>query len=202
VAALEKWNSATLGAIAGGGPSTQGVLRETNVPTGDLGRFANGEGGITASEHGLDFGHASGPINGAPRTLSDLAGGSRTSTSDTGRVAVVAAPKPVVTDSHSVPTGRIDGAGRVLGGIRGRVRRCYETGLGANETMEGRVSYSITVSSTGAVSGVQASGSGTLSPMVVSCVEGALRGLSFDPPEGGAGATVRGSYSFVNAQKK
>lgn len=202
LAALDRLNTSTLGSIAGGGPSTAGVLRDVNVPTGDMTRFANGPEGVQSSELGLDLGRGTGPITGARRTLSDLGdGGSRTSTSETGRTAPPPAPKPQVSDSHSIPNGRIGGAERVLGGIRGRVRRCYETGLGANETMAGRVSYTITVSSTGSVSGVQTAGSGTLSPGVVSCVDSALRGLGFDPPEGGAGATIRGSYSFVNAQK-
>jgi hypothetical protein len=66
--------------------------------------------------------------------------------------------------------------------------------------MEGRVSFTIAVGGTGAVQSVSTSPSGSLSSGVVSCVQGVLRGLAFEPPENGA-ATLTGSYAFLNGSR-
>ncbi|MFO0660888.1 MAG: AgmX/PglI C-terminal domain-containing protein [Polyangiaceae bacterium] len=110
-------------------------------------------------------------------------------------------PKPVVSGSGSVTSGKISGADRVLAGARARARACYQAGLATNPDKEGRVSFTLTISASGSVSNASASPSGSISGGVVSCIQGALRGLTFDAPEGGA-ASVSGSFSFVNGNKK
>lgn len=198
---------AELRAIGAFDPSkvaTRSTLDDASVPTGSLERLARSEGGSRSSPYGLRLDGERGPITGAPRSLADLGDAKHDGETmrSTGERTAIAAPKPTMTDGVAPPIGgTISGYDRVLRGARGRVRRCYETGLGSNVEMEGRLSYVLTVSASGAVAGVRVTPSGTLSSAVASCVEGALRGLVFDGPENGLSATITGSYGFVNSAK-
>lgn len=115
---------------------------------------------------------------------------------------VVVPPKPSVsigTDT-GITGGTIPGAERVLRGVNGRVRGCYAVRLGSDPDTEGRVAYTVTVNRDGEVTDVSTAPSGTLSPSVVACIQGVLRGARFERPTA-APASIRGSYSFVNGAK-
>jgi hypothetical protein len=73
-------------------------------------------------------------------------------------------------------------------------RRCYEDGLRASPSLQGRVGVRCVVGRDGAVSSVGNGGSDLPDANVVSCVERAFYGLSFPPPESGI-ATV--TYPIV-----
>lgn len=200
---LAQMEAATVGVLSNSGTATAGVLQDGNVPTGQLDQFAkSGEGIGSSGPGGLKIGGGGGAVKpGGGGGLGDVGGtGTASGSQGSGTAQAVAAPKANVGGGGSVSAGKISGADRVLAGARGRIRGCYQAGLNSNPDMEGRVSFTLSISGSGSVSNASASPSGSLSGGVVSCIQGVLRGLSFDPPEGGA-ATVSGSFSFVNANK-
>lgn len=200
---LAAMDAAVLG-VLGSGPATQNVLQDGNVPTGSLDGLAKQDAAVAAGgTNGLKMAGGGGAVAGTGgRTLADAAtaGKGSGSTQSSGQAAAVAAPKASVGGGGSVSAGKLSGADRVLAGARARARACYQTGLNSNPDMEGRASFTLTISGSGSVSSANVSTGGSLSPSVGSCIKAALQGLSFDAPEGGT-ATISGSFSFVNSNK-
>ncbi len=67
----------------------------------------------------------------------------------------------------------------------GRFRGCYESGLGANPNLTGRVTARFIIDREGAVSNAANGGSDLPDSKVVSCVLSQFYGISFPPPENG-----------------
>ena len=67
----------------------------------------------------------------------------------------------------------------------GRFRACYEQGLLANPSLNGRIGVRFIIGRDGHVSGVQASQGTTMPEAVSSCVVRSFYGLTFPVPEGG-----------------
>lgn len=199
---LAAMEAAVLG-VVGSGPAAANVLADGNVPTGSLDTFAKADSAVGASgPGGLKTGVAGGPVGAGDRPgLGDgIPAGKAGGAPGSGTTTAVAAPKASVGGGGTVSGGKINNAARVIGLARAKARACYQQGLSSNPDMEGRASFTLTISGSGSVSSANVSPSGSLSPGVASCIKGALQGLSFDAPEGGA-ATVSGSFSFVNANK-
>jgi hypothetical protein len=189
--------------VVGSGPAAANVLADGNVPTGSLDTFAKQDAAVGAGgPGGLKTGVAGGPVGAGDRPgLGDgIPAGKAGGSNGSGTTTAVAAPKASVGGGGSVSGGKISNASRIIGLARAKARACYQQGLSSNPDMEGRASFTLTISGSGSVSSASVSPSGSLSPGVASCIKGALSGLSFDPPEGGS-ATVSGSFSFVNANK-
>ncbi|MDW8249858.1 MAG: AgmX/PglI C-terminal domain-containing protein [Myxococcales bacterium] len=189
--------------VVGSGPAAANVLADGNVPTGSLDTFAKQDAAVGAGgPGGLKTGVAGGPVGTGERPgLGDgIPAGKAGGATGSGTSTQVAAPKASVAGGGSVSGGKISNAARVIALARAKARACYQQGLASNPDMEGRASFTLTISGSGSVSSASVSPSGSLSPAVANCIKGALSGLSFDPPEGGA-ATVSGSFSFVNANK-
>ncbi|HEU4535398.1 MAG TPA: AgmX/PglI C-terminal domain-containing protein [Polyangiaceae bacterium] len=202
---LDQMDAATIGALSNSGSATQGVLREGNVPTGSLDTFANSSAGVGASgPGGLKMtGPGGGPVTpgrGGGGLASVGSGGGAEGTKGSGEGSKLEGPKASVSGGGSVSVGKVSNAERVLAGARGRIRACYQNGLNGNPDMEGRVSFVVSIGGSGSVSNANVTPTGTISGSVVSCIQGVLKGLNFDAPEGGA-ATVNGSYNFVNSNK-
>lgn len=202
LAELERMDAQVIGVFTASGPSTRAVLVDGNVPTGAMDAIARSSQGVGVASD-LRLGAPGGPVKpgqGAGE-LAGIGGPSKGSESS-GVTASVKGPTQSMTGSFNVPPGRISGAEATLGGARGRVRACYQAVLQQNPDMEGNVSFSLSVGSTGNVVAVSASPSGSITGGVASCIQGVLRTLHFDSPEGGAGATITGSYRFLNGSKK
>ncbi len=202
---LDQMDAATIGALSNNGSATQGVLREGNVPTGSLDTFANSSAGVGASgPGGLKMtGPGGGPVTpgkGGGGLASVGSGGGAEGTKGSGEGTKLEGPKASVSGGGSVSVGKVSNAERVLAAARGRVRACYQNGLNSNPDMEGRVSFVVSIGGSGSVSSANVTPTGTINGTVVSCIQGVLKGLNFDAPEGGA-ATVNGSYNFVNSNK-
>jgi hypothetical protein len=205
LAKLDRADVQTLGALTSGQAATGNVLREGLVPTDKLDGFAASSSGVGQTGPGglkLEGPGLGAMVPGTAGTLAQVGSqrGAEGTRESSGVQTKVDGPKASLTATGSVTVGNINGAERVLAGARGRVRSCYQTGLATNEAMEGRVSFTIAVGGTGAVQSVSTSPSGSLSSGVVSCVQGVLRGLAFEPPENGA-ATLTGSYAFLNGSR-
>ncbi len=67
----------------------------------------------------------------------------------------------------------------------GRFRLCYENGLRANPTLEGRITVRFVIGRDGAVASVENAGSDLPDPTIASCVIRAFYGISFPQPDGG-----------------
>lgn len=207
MAQLDRSDVATVGALTNTRASTDGVLKEGNVPTDRLDGLVASEGGVGhTGPGGLKMnGPGTGPMvpgtgqNGLSQMGSKSGADGTTKTSGTQQT--VAGPVARMDGGGKVTVGKVSGAESTLAGARGRVRACYQSGLSSNGDMEGRVTFTISISGTGAISSVATTPSGTISGGVNGCIQGVLRGLRFDPPEGGTGATLSGSYSFINANK-
>jgi hypothetical protein len=202
---LDQMDAATIGALSNSGAATQGVLREGNVPTGSLDTFANSSAGVGASgPGGLKMtGPGGGPVTpgkGGGGLASVGSGGGAEGTRGSGEGTKLEGPKASVSGGGSVSVGKVSNAERVLAAARGRIRACYQNGLNSNPDMEGRVSFVVSIGGSGSVSNANVTPTGTINGSVVSCIQGVLKGLNFEAPEGGA-ATVNGSYNFVNSNK-
>lgn len=205
LAKLDQMDAATIGALSNTGSATQGVLREGNVPTGSLDTFANSSAGVGASGPGglRMSGPGGGPVTpgkGGGGLASVGSGGKGEGTTGSGDQGKLEGPKASVSGGGSVSVGKVSNAERVLAAARGRVRACYQNGLNSNPDMEGRVSFVVSIGGSGSVSSANVTPTGTINGSVVSCIQGVLKGLNFDAPEGGA-AQVNGSYNFVNSNK-
>lgn len=203
------------GPSVGSGPSTRaealndaatfgmiGVLEQTGMTSsspwglpigtsGASGMWADGLGEFAGSG-GLDLtgvGESGGPGGGIS------GGGIRTAGRDPG----FGGRRPRGLPGHeTAPPGRMRAGSPVVGGhlpsdlvqrtVRqsfGRFRGCYEAGLRSNPTLAGRVSVRFIIGRDGGVVSSSNGGSDLSDPVVVGCVVGAFRGLSFPaPPDG------------------
>lgn len=185
-----------LGTLDPSKSASERVLREGNVPTGNLGAIARSDAGST-SGGGLQLGPTAPGVQ-TTRGLGDLGDGRRASQSDSSGVQqAMAAPRLSVSGTTSSVGARVSGVEGTIAAARGRVRACYQAEVNRNPEARGRVSYTISITPSGQVGSVSATAS-ELPSSVAACVQAALSSLRFDAPEGGASAVVRGSYSFVS----
>lgn len=134
--------------------------RGEGIGLGSIGTIGHGAG--TGTGQGFGAGH--GRLGGSHKTSAPKVRMGATTVS--GRL-----PKEVIQ--------------RIVRQNYGRFRLCYEKGLGANPSLEGRVSVRFVINRNGSVSNVSNGGSSMPDANVVNCVVRAFYGLSFPKPEGG-----------------
>jgi len=191
---LAELNVQTLGAMGTGGVATEGVLGSSDVPTGLLDDAArSGMGAGTGCTGGLKLGGAGGGTLrpgavGGGRGLKDIGetGGQSTGGAQaTGKKKKVAGPKgSAIVGGAGVSGGAVANASSVVARMRGRFRRCYQTGLNSNPEMQGSVTLTAKVGPNGEVLGVGGGGGGALGP-IVGCLKAVVAGAQFAPPDGG-----------------
>ena len=170
-------------AASTGKTATEAALRRSNLPPVDLSARAASNEGVAhgGSELHLPSG---GPAVAArnPGGLADLAGDTRrTANANAGDTRTVAAPK---VDAQIGALGggvTVTGADRVIAGLRGRFRTCYQKGLSVDPTMSGKVVIRATIAPNGEVSGADVASSSGLSPEVGACIASAVHRAQFDP---------------------
>jgi hypothetical protein len=194
---LEQMEMATLGALAGAGPATEGVLKTGEVPTGALDKAAASGAGVGVG--GLSLGGGGGAIRpgaaggglGAIGSTGPGGGGGE------GKVATVQGPRGnASTGAANVSGGQVSNAARVVAGMRAGFRNCYNRALAQNPDVEGRIALNIRVGPGGEVQGVTAAPNGNLPDSVVSCVKARAQAAQFDPPQGGM-AVIQVPVTFV-----
>ena len=194
---LEQMEMATLGALSGAGPATEGVLKTGEVPTGALDKAAASSAGVGVG--GLSLGGGGGAIRpgsagGGLGTIGSTGPGGGTGS---GSVQEVKGPKGnASTGAANVSGGQVSNAARVVAGMRAGFRNCYNRALAQNPDVEGRIALSIRVGPGGEVQGVTAAPSGNLPDSVVSCVKARAQAAQFDPPQGGL-AVIQVPVTFV-----
>jgi TonB family protein len=186
-------------AALGGGPSTQGMMKDDNGAPVDLNGLANRQGGISNSgSNGLNLGGAGGPITpGKGGSLQDIRGG-QTGPVSTGAGSVVrVVPIGDVQyggSSMSVPVSNAEAV--IRSQIHPRARACYNKGLAQDPTQSGRVVIMVRVGPSGEVESASVASNSGLSSFVASCIASAARGAKFDPP-GPSGSTINIPFNFV-----
>jgi hypothetical protein len=194
---LDQLEMATIGALAGLGPATEGVLRSGEVPTGALDQAAASSAGIGVG--GLLLGGGGGAIRPG-EAGGGLAGiGTKTGGGggDTGTVQKVAPPKGRAdTGPMTAAGGEVSDAARVIAGMRAGFRNCYNRGLATNPDSEGKISLSLRIGPGGEVQGVTATPSGNLPSSVVGCVKARASAAQFTPPQGGT-AVIQVPVTFL-----
>lgn len=194
---LEQMEMATLGALSGAGPATEGVLKTGEVPTGALDKAAASSAGVGVG--GLSLGGGGGAIRpgSAGGGLGAIGSTGTGAGTGTGTVQTVQGPKGnASTGAANVSGGTVSNAARVVAGMRAGFRNCYNRALAQNPDVEGRIALSIRVGPGGEVQGVSAAPSGNLPDSVVSCVKARAQAAQFDPPQGGL-AVIQVPVTFV-----
>jgi hypothetical protein len=195
--ALDQMEMATLGALAGAGPATAGVLKTGEVPTGALDAAAKSSAGVGVG--GLSLGGGGGAIRpgaagGGLGAIGSTSGGGGTGV---GGVQTVQGPRGNATTGGPVTSGgTVSNAARVIAGMRAGFRACYNRALAVNPDAAGQIRLAIRVGPGGEVQGVQATASGNLPDSVTSCVKARAQAGQFDPPQGGL-AVINVPVSFV-----
>jgi hypothetical protein len=191
---LEQLEMATLAALSGQGPATQGVLSSGEVPTSALDAAAASGAGVSSSGFGdlrLGGGGAIRPGQAGGGLASLGATGKAAGTEGTGQAQVVKGPKGSASvGGAAVSGGQVSDASRVVAGMRAGFRACYNRGLSENPDIQGSIRLSIRVGPGGEVQGVSASQSGNLPGSVVACVQSRASTAQFSPPEGGSAVIV------------
>jgi hypothetical protein len=199
---LAQMGVSMLAALNSGGNSTVEVLRTSNVPMGLLDAAAQDGSAVRGGAPVL------GPLGGAPGNVRPGSAGrggigliGQTAVGDPTTAGSVDRPKgPTAISRVGDPTatgGRLANAGKVVAGLSGGFRICYQRGMRDDSTMQGGVRITAQIGPNGEVRSVSTSSTGgNLSPGVVSCVAGRVRGAQFSPPEGG-GATLVIPVTFV-----
>lgn len=194
---LEQMEMATLAAIAGGGPATEGVLRTGEVPTGALDKAAASGAGVGIG--GLALGGAGGAIRpgAAGGGLGAIGATTSGGGSNVGAAKEVSGPKGSASvGGPNVSGGQVTNAARVVAGMRAGFRNCYNRALASNPDVEGRIALSLHIGPGGEVQSVNAVPSGNLPDAVVGCVKARAMAGQFDPPQGGA-AVIQVPVTFV-----
>ena len=168
----------------GGGSAVQGALDRADIPPADLAGAAEAPSPATADGTlRLGAGGAAG-AGGSGQGLAGIGGGTGFG-SGAGAAARPEVQAPVgvaVVGSPSSTGGSIRDAERILAGLRGRFRSCYQAGLASDPTMFGRVVLDATVAKNGEVVQVAAMANTGLSPAVAQCLIRHLKNAQFEGP--------------------
>lgn len=205
--ALAELDVQMVGALGSGGVATEGVLGSSDVPAGLLDDAAasnmgagTGEPGGLKGLGGTGSGAVKPGAGGGAGKLSDIgatgASGGGEGATAAGTAKKVEGPKgSAMVGGAGVAGGNVANASSVVARMRGRFRRCYQTGLNANPEMAGSVTLVAKIGPNGEVLGVSGGGGGGLGA-IVPCLKAVVSSGGFAPPDGG-GATVTIPITFV-----
>jgi outer membrane biosynthesis protein TonB len=189
---------------AGAGPHLDEVLRDDPGPVLDLDVFARGSAAPGDRTGGLDLPAAEGPIHpGETPGLERLRGRVTAPMSSTAGTAQRVAPAPLdvkyTAPWISAPISDAEAVIRTK--IHPRARLCYQKGLDADPTQEGRVEILIQVAPNGEVASVSVVSNAGLSSDVAKCITAAAHGVTFAAPGAGSGSgsMVRVPFIFRRA---
>jgi len=187
-----------------GGSSVQGALNRSDIPPVDLSGAAASNAGVAHGSGDLKIGGGGSAVQagGKGGGLAGIGGGTKgEGTGGTaGTETKVAGPTGVAQVGGSTATVPISDADRVIAGLRGRFRNCYQQGLNSDPSMSGKVVISAKVGPNGEVSSADVSQNTGLSPTVAQCIAGVVKRATFSAP-GGGGSTLQIPVTFVQQGK-
>ncbi|NUP04989.1 MAG: hypothetical protein HOW73_02895 [Polyangiaceae bacterium] len=177
------------------GPSTDRVLTNGQIDTTLLDQAARSDARVSSHISDLAMPTSTPPEVQGSRILAQLGNrGSDSGGADSGHMRDTVGPRRAEADVPPPPKGFPEGlldAPKVVGGLQGAFRRCYQSGLDReDDTMEGSLRITMKIGPNGEVVSATPSGvSGNLSGNVVACMVKRASGAQFKPPVGG-GATL------------
>jgi TonB family protein len=187
-------------AALGGGSSVQGALNRSDIPPVDLSGAAASGAGVAAGTGDLKLGSGGGAVQGGGKGsgLAGIGGGTKGSGTGQGAGAErkVEGPKADAQVGGSTASVPVSDADRVIAGLRGRFRNCYQTGLNSDPSMSGKVLISAKVAPNGEVSSADVVQNTGLSPTVAQCIAKVVKRAQFSAP-GGGGSTLQIPVTFV-----
>jgi TonB family protein len=186
-------------AALNGGSAVQGALNRSDIPPVDLSGAAASGAGVAHGTGDLKVGGGGAPMQGGGGRggLAGIGGGTGgTAGTGAGEERKVAAPIAVANVGGVQGSGAVSDADRVIAGLRGRFRQCYQTGLNQDPSMAGKVVVSARVGPNGEVQSANVASNSGLSPGVASCIAGVVQRAQFSPPTSGA-ATINIPVTFV-----
>jgi hypothetical protein len=191
-------------AALNGGSSVQGALNRSDIPPVDLSGAAASNAGVAHGSGDLKIGGGGSPVQGGGKGggLAGIGGGTKGDGTGggAGTETKVAGPTGVAQVGGSTATVPISDADRVVAGLRGRFRNCYQTGLNSDPSMSGKVVISARVGPNGEVSSADVAQNTGLSPGVAACIAGVVKRATFSAP-GGGGSTLQIPVTFVQQGK-
>ena len=200
-AAAEKLEIGLLGSFAGDS-AVKGALEQSNVVGVDMADAAKNASAVGMEGGNLNFHGGNGVVTpGQHGGLGGLVGGPGTGVgggSGNGG-AVPAGPKGTVENGPLVSSSKMPSAERVISGLKGKFRVCYNQGLAQNPEMGGSVTMVTKIAPNGEVASVDPSNLVGLSDSVVNCIKRALKNADgFDKTD--TGATLQLPFKFVKGQ--
>lgn len=191
-------------AALNGGSSVQGALNRSDIPPVDLSGAAASNAGVAHGSGDLKIGGGGSPVQGGGKGggLAGIGGGTKGDGTGggAGKETKVAGPTGVAQVGGSTATVPISDADRVVAGLRGRFRSCYQKGLNSDPSMSGKVVIAAKVGPNGEVSSANVSSNTGLSPGVASCIANVVKRATFSAP-GGGGSTLSIPVTFVQQGK-
>jgi hypothetical protein len=186
-------------ASLGGGTAVSGALNRSDIPPVDLSGAAASSAGVAAGSGDLKFGTGGAPVQGGKGGGLAAIGGSTTAGASTGSGSEkkVEGPKGDAQPGAVNASVTVTNADRVIAGMRGRFRKCYNDGLAQDPSMSGRVVIAAKVGPNGEVISSTVGSNSGLSSGVANCIAGVVRNGQFEPPAGGATSTLQIPVSFV-----
>jgi hypothetical protein len=181
------------------GSAVQSALNRSDIPPVDLSGAAASNAGVAHGTGDLKVAGGGGPVQGGGKGpgLAGIGGGTQgTGPATAGTERKVAGPKGDAQIGGHSATVPVSDADRVIAGLRGRFRQCYQTGLNSDPTMAGKVVISAKVGPNGEVASSTVASNSGLSPTVANCIAGVVRRATFSAP-GGSGSTLNIPVTFV-----
>ncbi len=191
-AELDRMNAEMLATLDASGPATDRVLRDSVLPLADLEAVTNR---AAAYKSGLSFDGRRPLVPGeGTHGLADLGRpGGRDVPSTSGSARPTQGPRGSVgpIGTGDLPPSEVPNAARVIGGLQGMFRRCYQNGLDREDPgMSGSVRVTARIGSNGEVTSVSAVPSGSITSTVASCIASKVQGAQFERPTNGQGAVL------------
>jgi hypothetical protein len=110
-----------------------------------------------------------------------------------------AGPRGIAQLGRTTANVPVSDADAVIASLRGRFRACYQTGLGNDSTMSGKLLIRAKIGPNGEVSSADIASNSGLSPAVGLCIASVVKRATFTAP-GGGGSTLQIPVAFVQSK--
>jgi hypothetical protein len=181
-----------------GGPNLNRVLAEGDAPPLNLDAILERQTRIgTRTARGLDLPGVTGPIQPGVYHPVITAGPMEDPTTAGQPIKVVIPPFDVHLDRPTISAPVANAEATIRTQLHPGARRCYQTGLGRDPSLAGKLMLLIHVLPSGEVDSASITSNTGLSPAVGSCIIQVARRVKFDPT-GPSGATILVPFGFLN----
>lgn len=160
--------------------AVEGTLRRSEIPAVDLDSAAKSAAAAKHGDNGLKVAPGGDPVQATNRDgLTKIAKTGRDGKDDAGKVAKDPLPPLIVENQQPIATAAISDADRVIAGLRSRFRKCYETGMAGDPTMQGKVIIAARIQPNGEVQSASVESNEGLSSGVAQCIAGTVKNATF-----------------------